>query len=372
MLERDELAWDVYHDFIVLYELVEQWCLGDNPRAAEWWRHSGTMPQAEMLSHPTRLLLRSLDDAVDAWDRDGMVEMKEALRGIYENFTGDGLSINAIATGHAHIDLVWLWPERVGELKAVHTFSTVNYLMDRYQDFRFGYSQPASYEAVARREPELMETVRGRIREGRWEAVGAMYVEADNLLPCGEVLARCMTIGQKGFESLQGKISPLLWLPDVFGFSVCLPQVMKLGGADYFFTSKQGWNDTVPFPFTSFVWRGNDGSEVLGHVGTEWVNYYNGRASVREIADAQKKHVQSDVHPEVLVPTGFGDGGGGPTEESCERIRRMENLSTLPGTRWGGLVDFFQRLEERAGDLPRHHGEIFPNSTAGCFPATDV
>src|SRR5690606_35312362 len=124
-------------------------------------------------------------------------------------------------------------------------------------------------------------------------AVGAMYVEADNLLPCGEVLASCLTIGQKGFQTLEGGISPLLWLPDVFGYSVCLPQVTKLGGADYFFTSKQGWNDTVPFPFTSFVWRGSDGSEVLGHVGTEWVNYYNGRATVREISDAQKKHVQS-------------------------------------------------------------------------------
>jgi alpha-mannosidase len=367
LLLRDDLAWEVYHDFIVLYELVEQWCLADNPRAAEWWRHSGTMPQADMLCHPTRLLLRRLDEAVDAWERDGLPEMKSILADIYQTFTGSGPSIRAVATGHAHIDLVWLWPERVGELKAVHTFSTVNYLMERYGEFRFGYSQPASYEAVSRLEPELMDTVRERIRAGRWEAVGAMYVEADNLLPCGEVLARCLTIGQAEFQSLQGSLSPLLWLPDVFGFSVCLPQVMKLAGADYFFTSKQGWNDTVPFPFTSFVWRGNDGSEVLGHVGTEWVNYYNGRASVREIGDAQMKHVQSDVHPEVLVPTGFGDGGGGPTAEACERIRRMENLANLPRTQWGGLVDFFRRMETSAGDLPRHHGEIFPQYHRGVF-----
>lgn len=367
LLRRDDLAWDVYHDFIVLYELVEQWCLADNPRAAEWWRHSGTMPQAEMLSHPTRLLLRRLDEAVDAWERDGMPEMKALLAEIYQTFPANGPSIRAVATGHAHIDLVWLWPERVGELKAVHTFSTVNYLMERYGDFRFGYSQPASYEAVEKLEPKLMESVRERIRQGRWEAVGAMYVEADNLLPCGEVLARCLAIGQKEFQALQGGLSPLLWLPDVFGFSVCLPQVMKLSGADYFFTSKQGWNDTVPFPFTSFVWRGNDGSEVIGHVGTEWVNYYNGRASVREISDAQAKHVQSDVHPEVLVPTGFGDGGGGPTEEACERVRRMENLANLPHTQWGGLIDFFKRLESRAGDLPRHHGEIFPQFHRGVF-----
>ena len=367
LLERHDLAWEIYHDFIVLYELVEQWCLADNPRAAEWWRHSGTMPQAEMLSHQTRLLLRNLDEAVDAWERDGMPEMKVLLTGIYETFAGNGPSIRAIATGHAHIDLVWLWPERVGEVKAVHTFSTVNYLMENYGDFRFGYSQPASYEAVERLEPELMKSVRARIGEGRWEAVGAMYVEADNLLPCGEVLARCLTIGQKEFESLQGGLSPLLWLPDAFGFSVCLPQVMKLAGAEYFFTSKQGWNDTVPFPFTSFVWRGNDGSEVLGHVGTEWVNYYNGHASVREISDAQTKHVQSDVHPEVLVPTGFGDGGGGPTAEACERIRRMENLANLPRTQWGGLLDFFRRMETHAGDLPRHHGEIFPQFHRGIF-----
>lgn len=367
LLGRDELAWEIYHDFLVLYELVEQWCLAENPRAAEWWRHSGTMPPAEMLAHPTRLLLRRLDEAVDAFDRDGMSEMKEVLADIYQNFSDTGVSIDAIATGHAHIDLVWLWPERVGEIKAVHTFSTVNHLMDRYDDFRFGYSQPASYEAVERREPALMEKVHGRIREERWEAVGAMYVEADNLLPCGEVLARCLTIGQRDFVKLTGKTSPLLWLPDVFGYSVCLPQVMQLAGAKYFFTSKQGWNDTVPFPFTSFVWRGNDGSEVLGHVGTEWVNYYNGRASVRELADAQRKHVQSDVHPEVLVPTGFGDGGGGPTAEACERIRRMENLSTLPRTRWGGLLDFFGRMDGIAGDLPRHHGEIFPQFHRGVF-----
>jgi len=265
--------------------------------------------------------------------------------------------LKAVLTGHAHIDLVWLWPERIGEAKALHTFATVNRLMDLYPEFRFAYSQPASYRAVAGRSPRLAEAVAARIRQGRWQATGAMEVESDTQLPHGEALARSLLLGQEGFRQLTGRSARLLWLPDVFGYSACLPQLMKLAGVDWFFTTKLTWSAITRFPYSSFLWRGNDGSEVVAHV-TQNAGY-NNRLDLEELDANAWGHVQADVHPEFLHPTGYGDGGGGPTEEMCERARRLAGLAGMPTTAWDQPEDFFARLEARRHQLPVHQGECY-------------
>lgn len=146
--------------------------------------------------------------------------------------------MKAILTGHAHIDLVWLWPESIGEQKAVRTFATADRLLNAYPEFAFGYSQPASYEAVGRRASGLMQRVSEHVKEGRWEPVGAMYVESDTLIACGEALLRSLWVGQQEFQRIQGKPSKVLWLPDGFGFTSCLPALMRMTGVSYFFTNK--------------------------------------------------------------------------------------------------------------------------------------
>jgi alpha-mannosidase len=253
----------------------------------------------------------------------------------------------------------------MGEAKAVHTFSTVNRLMATYPEFRFAYSQPASYEAVGRRAPALLDATRRRMKSGQWEATGVLHVESDTLLACGEALARSFTLGQAWFQAERGEPAKLTWLPDVFGYAGCLPQLIRLAGAEWFFTTKMTWNAINRFPHSSFIWRGNDGSEVVAHV-TQGVGYNNDvrLAQLRQNADG---HRQADVHPELLHPSGFGDGGGGPTAEMLERARRIGALHETPAVAWGQPEAFFARLARRRRDLPVWQGECYLEYHRGTF-----
>ncbi len=294
---------------------------------------------------------------MNALDSGGLPAIQKSLKEAYRKFEGQSDRIRAVLTGHAHIDLVWLWPERTSEYKATHTFSTMNRLMDLYPEFVFGYSQPASYDAVERISPKLMDQVKKRIGSGKWEALGATEVESDTLIACGEALARSFLLGQKGFRRLQGKPSRVLWLPDVFGYCGSLPQIMRQTGVEYFFTTKLTWSNINLFPYSSFIWRGIDGSEVLVHVTQE--NGYNQQVFPQEIRQGARAYRQADVHGEYLSPTGFGDGGGGVTEEMCERARRLKSFAGMPEVGWGRVDNFFDKLNLTRAKLPSWQGELY-------------
>ena len=202
-----------------------------------------------------------------------------------------------------------------------------------------------------------MKAVRERIQSGRWEPVGAADVEFDTLLPCGEALVRAILIGQEGFRDLQGKPSEILWLPDVFGYSAALPQILRQTGVKYFFTTKLHWNAITRFPYSSFLWRGPDGSEVLANVIEG--SGFNMNVKPGEIRKGATEYRQSDVHDEFLMPCGFGDGGGGVTAEMCERARRLEDLAGTPQSAWGRIDEFFAGLEKVRAKLPAYHGELY-------------
>ena len=357
LFTRNEAAWEVWHDFLILYELALDEAKANNHGLPPNLCGIGYQHPVEIVSPLYRRLLRALDDAANALDSGGMEAIRGSLKEAYRKFEGQHERIRAVLTGHAHIDLVWLWPEKSGEYKAVHTFSTMNRLMDLYPEFVFGYSQPASYDAVGRISPRLMEQVKGRIQSGKWEPVGATEVESDTLMACGEALARSFILGQKGFQRLQGKPSRVLWLPDVFGYCGSLPQIMQQTGVDYFFTTKLTWSTLNRFPYSSFVWRGIDGSEVLVHVTQE--NGYNQIAAPEEIRRGARAYRQSDVHEEFLSPTGFGDGGGGVTEETCERARRLKSLAGTPEVGWGRVDEFFEKLNLTRPHLPSWQGELY-------------
>ncbi len=365
LVRRDDEVWGLYHDLLVLDDLVREELketLGAQASQLSGW---GKRPELTAATPLARRLLRALEEGIDALESEGVPAARRRLARAYRELPAAPTAMHAVLTGHAHIDLVWLWPERVGDFKAVHTFATANRLMERYPEYKFGYSQPASYEAVGRRSPRMMEAVRRRIRAKRWDAEGATEVESDTLLACGEALARSFLLGQKGFAKLKGSPSRILWLPDVFGYSPCLPQIMRQTGVDYFYTQKLSWSALTRFPHSSFVWRGHDGSEVLCHISQ--TGGYCLAAKPAEMRAIERVHAQSDVHHEVIAPTGYGDGGGGTSEEMCERARRMSNLAGLPRAEWGNIEPFFRRLDRIRGKLPVYQGELYLEYHRGTY-----
>lgn len=360
LVRRNDEAWHAYHDLRCLTDLASLELPGGSSL-----RTFGLQPSVEKVTPFQRRLLRTIEQAVDMLETRGAAAMHTQLTAAMNEFRRSRPFMRAVLTGHAHLDLVWLWPERVGEIKAMHTFATVNYLMGIYPEFRFAYSQPASYAAVARRAPALMEKVRERMTSGRWEATGALYVESDTLLPCGEGLARSFIYGQEDFTALRGAPVSLLWLPDVFGYSGCVPQLMRLAGVKYFFTTKMTWSAINRFPYSSFVWRGTDGSEVVAHITQD--AGYNAAVKVDELTAAANGHAQSDIHEEFLCPTGYGDGGGGPTEEMCERARRLTALPGMPALSWDQPEAFFERLAGLQKQLPVYQGECYLEYHRGTF-----
>lgn len=360
LVRRDDLAWEAFHDLDGLMQVL----LGERPTGPTL-NPIGHQPPVDRANPSYRRLLRLLDRAVDALDAGGLAALRQCAAEAYAQIREHAPVVRAVLTGHAHIDLVWLWPERVGEAKAVHTFATANRLMDDYPEMRFAHSQPPAYEAVARRAPELASQVQARIAAGQWQATGVLYVESDSLLPCGEALARSFTVGQAAFRRLRGSPARLVWLPDAFGYSGCLPQLMRLSGVEYFFTNKVFWSAINRFPVSSFTWRGQDGSEVLAHVLHEVG--YNGVVQPLELKQAAAAHVQSDVHPEYLHPTGYGDGGGGVTEDMCERARRLAAVRGLPAVSWDHPEAFFDRMAERRAMLPTYFGELYLEFHRGTY-----
>jgi len=365
LVTRDDDTWHAWHDLKCLLDVALSLRQQENVALLPQVAPGHTQAAVEKHSPAYRRMLRWLDDACTALDADGTAAGRKVMAKAYAELRTDRALMQATLTGHAHIDLVWLWPERIGELKAVHTFSTVNRLMDEYPEFRFAYSQPASYEAVRRRSPELADAVQTRLKSGRWQATGAMQVESDTLIACGEGLLRSFLVGQTEFVKLIGHLSRLTWLPDVFGYSACLPQMMKLAGADYFFTTKLTWNLVNRFPYSSFTWRGNDGSEVVAHVTQD--SGYCASLEAAELKNSSWGHQQGDVHREYLLPTGYGDGGGGPTAEMCERARRLDGLPGMPAVKWDQPEAFFDRLAKLKARLPVHTGECYVEGHRGTY-----
>lgn len=365
LVQRNEAAWAAAQDLQALFDLMMQLRGRQQPAPPRELVRFGQQPSVEQVAPVYRVLLARLAAALNAYDSGGATALRAALAPVFREFRDPRSVVRTALTGHAHIDLVWLWPERMGEAKAVHTFATANRLMALYPEFRFAYSQPASYRAVERRAPALSEAVARRMASGQWQATGALEVESDTLLPCGEALARSFLLGQEEFRRLAGAPSRLLWLPDVFGYSGCLPQLMRLAGVEWFFTTKLTWSAINRFPYSSFVWRGTDGSEVVAHV-TQNAGY-NNRLDLAELHANACGHAQAGVHAEFLHPTGYGDGGGGPTEEMCERARRLNALAGTPGLKWDHPEAFFARLATKRRQLPVYQGECYLECHRGTY-----
>jgi len=268
------------------------------------------------------------------------------------------------AFGHAHIDVAWLWPLAETERKCVRTFSNQLSLIQEYPEYVFLQSQPQLYQMVKERYPRLYEAVKEAVRTGKIIPEGGMWVEADTNIPGGESLIRQFIHGRRFFEEEFGVECELLWLPDVFGYSGALPQIMRGCGIKYFSSHKIFWTYSGgdPFPYNTFVWEGIDGSEVLVHLH----NDYNSHTNPASVIGRWRDRVQKDGLSTRLFPFGYGDGGGGPTRDHLEFLRRLGDLEGVPRVRIASPIDYFKD-QEKKGVPARYVGELYFQAHRGTF-----
>ncbi|MDD6484486.1 MAG: alpha-mannosidase [Clostridiales bacterium] len=295
----------------------------------------------------------------------------------------NGKEISCI--GHTHIDVAWLWRLRQTAEKAQRSFSTVIKLMEDYPEYKFMSSQPQLYEFVKDNAPELYEKIKEKVREGRWEPEGAMWLEADCNLTSGESLIRQIMFGKRFIKEEFGVESRILWLPDVFGYSAALPQILKKCGVDKFVTSKISWNESNQMPYDSFEWEGIDGTEIFTYFITaqdlpkskkpENFTTYNGYIRPKQVLGTWKRYQQKEYTDCAMIPFGFGDGGGGPTKDMLEQQRRLAfGIPGIPKTKIEPLSVFLDRAYESFKEnsrllkrTPRWVGELYLEFHRGTY-----
>ena len=295
--------------------------------------------------------------------------------------SGHALDVDITAVGHAHIDVAWLWTLGQTRRKAERSFHNVIRLMEIFPTFHFSQSQPQLYEFMREDQPQLFAEIQQRINEKRWEPIGGMWVEADCNISGGESLVRQFLLGRSYFREHfgEGAESPVLWLPDVFGYAWNLPQLIREAGLEYFFTIKIGWSQYNRFPYDSFWWQGLDGTQVLTHFSTTkkmesmFAATYNSDATPDQTLGTWTNFQQKDygapgVTPPLLMSYGWGDGGGGPTREMVENIELMGDFPSTPHIHTGRVDDFFCKLDDEVGEnLPVWNGELYLEYHRGTY-----
>ncbi|KAL8835962.1 MAG: hypothetical protein Q9170_003119 [Blastenia crenularia] len=277
------------------------------------------------------------------------------------------------AIGHCHIDTSWLWPWAETKRKIARSWSNQCDLMDRYPEHRFTCSQAQQYKWLETLYPKLYDRVKSKVKEGKFQPVGGSWVEHDTNLPSGESLVRQFLYGQRYFESRFGERCKTFWLPDTFGYSSQLPQLCRLAGMGRFFTQKISWNNINNFPHTTFNWVSLDGSQVLCHMAPD--NTYTASAHFGDVNRTISQHKSLDQDNTGMLVFGYGDGGGGPTFEMLEKLRRCRGLSDktglLPRVKMGDSVeDYFARLEkkvENGTEFVTWYGELYLELHRGTY-----
>lgn len=286
--------------------------------------------------------------------------------------------------GHTHIDLEWQWTRFQTREKIQRSFSTAKVLMDKYPEYKFMLSQPVQYQYLKESAPEKYAELKQLVKEGRWEPEGAMYVEADCNLSSGESLVRQLVYGKRFFKEEFDVDSKVLFLPDVFGYSAAMPQILKKCGVEYFITSKISWNETNMMPVDAFMWQGIDGTEIFtnfittqGYTGPNPARYttYVGAMNASQIKGTWNRFQQKEYGNRAITTFGHGDGGGGPTKEMLEQFKRLsKGLPGMPVAKMEFVYPYLQQLKsefdegcERTGRIPKWVGELYLEFHRGTY-----
>ena len=332
------------------------------------WTLAGLMEQLPLELPRRHEILRALERMMDVMDPDDVAGTaaagRDALAGVLAR-PAYASAHQLVATGHAHIDSAWLWPVRETMRKCARTFSNVVSLMDENPDFVFSCSSAQQLAWIKEFYPELFSRIREKVRSGQFVPVGGMWVESDTNMPGGEAMARQFVEGKSFFLAEFGIECREAWLPDSFGYSAALPQIVKSAGSRWFLTQKISWNQTNRMPHHTFNWEGIDGTRLFTHFPP--VDTYNSELSARELAHAERNYRDHGRGTVSLVPFGYGDGGGGPTREMLAAAARTANLEGSPKVRIGSAESFFQQAEEDYPALPVWVGEMYLELHRGTY-----
>ena len=347
-IARANLAWldEKADDFYYLASMVRQTL--------------DELETSDPLQHELRKALNAAFCQID-WSVPGSEEFYESVHRADEmlNRSIDSMDknsmVNIYCVGHTHIDVAWLWRLKHTREKCSRSFSTVLRMMEMFPEYIFLQTQPQLYEYMKEEFPDIYENIKKRVKEGRWEVDGAMWVEADCNLTSGESLTRQILIGSKFIKDEFGKDVEYLWLPDVFGYSWALPQILKKAGINTFMTTKISWNQYNRMPHDTFMWKGIDGSEVLTHFITtpepwrekdSWFYTYNGNLLPRTVKGVWDAYRDKQMNKDLLISFGFGDGGGGVNRDMLECRRRLDRIPGLPNVKMSAAGEYFRKLHD--------------------------
>ncbi|MEZ3496481.1 MAG: alpha-mannosidase [Lachnospiraceae bacterium] len=300
----------------------------------------------------------------------------ELLNGTHAEF-----GVNALCIGHTHIDVAWLWTLAQTREKVLRSFSTVLALMKKYPEYKFMSSQAQLYKYLKEESPELYDEVKEMVKQGRWEVEGAMWVEADCNLSSGESLVRQILYGKSFFKEEFGADCKVLWLPDVFGYSAALPQILKKSGVESFVTSKIGWNESNRMPYDTFWWQGIDGTDIFSFFMTAQDKVrgqkparnvtYNAKLNPCQLMGAWDRYQQKQLQNEVMITFGYGDGGGGPVRKDLEYYNILKKgLPAVPKAKMEFAGEMLARMRQKAEKdpkTPHWQGELYLEYHRGTY-----
>ena len=341
---RDDDAYGLYYDYLTLVVLAQ--ATGDAALAAE--------------------LRAGLGAAFARFAADDFRGAREVLAPLLAAPSTSEFVYDAV--GHGHLDQAWLWPIRETQRKAARTYARQLVNLDERPDYVYGTSQPQQMQWMKERHPALFERMKRAVAAGRLELQGSFWVETDTNMPGGESLVRQSLVGRRFLQrefGLTDEQLRLCWLPDTFGYSGNLPQILKKSGMDWFQTIKISWNKVNVFPHRTFHWQGIDGSAVLVHMPPE--GDYNSRGAADGLLRGLRQYPEAALDTALLV-YGSGDGGGGPGEIHLEVTERERSLRGLPQVEPGRAVDFFRRLEARSAEIETTYvGELYLETHQGTY-----
>ncbi|NOU73552.1 alpha-mannosidase [Paenibacillus sp. LMG 31458] len=366
VVEKEILA--LYYDIFVLSQVIEELNPDEKPRVDLELAITDTINLIDLRKPYSDKFYDSIRSASEYINRV-----------VYTEMAGNDAVI-ATCVGHTHIDVAWKWTVEQTRQKTGRSFATELKLMEEYPDFKFMSSQPQLYKFLKQWYPDMYAKVKERVAEGRWEAEGSMWLEADCNLISGESMVRQILYGKKFFKDEFGIENYTLWLPDVFGYSAAMPQIMKKSGIKYFMTTKIAWNEFNQLPYDTFWWKGIDGSEIFTHLITTRdvrnpkganMTTYNGYLEPRAVMGAWDRYQQKGLNNDVLVSFGHGDGGGGATREMIETgIRLEKGLPGVPKVRFDTTTKYFDELYDRVAEnsrLPKWVGELYLEFHRGTY-----
>ncbi|WP_327738682.1 glycosyl hydrolase-related protein [Streptomyces nojiriensis] len=340
-------VWELVQDLEVLYDLMTQLDTADARRHG---------------------ILRALGAALDTLDPADVPGTAAAARGCLARVLAAPANASAhriSAVGHAHIDSAWLWPLRETVRKVSRTASNMVNLMDQHPEFVFAMSQAQQLDWIKTYRPELFERIKKKIADGQFVPVGGMWVESDTNMVGGEAMARQFLYGKKFFLDEFGIETQNVWLPDSFGYTAAMPQIVKLSGSKWFLTQKISWSQVNRFPHHTFWWEGIDGTRVFTHFPP--VDTYNSDLGGAQLAHASRNYREKGHGSRSLVPFGWGDGGGGPTREHLARARRQRDLEGSPKVRIERPDAFFEQARAEYEDAPVWAGELYLELHRGTY-----